>query len=528
LEAPVAEAVHVGGTSDPAAPAAARVTRWTPAAIVIAMAVALVAVIWAIFLFLCWQGFGTTLENAKIKVQGAADVMAAETTWMLGSAHAVLAQLAASAPLPADITADQKSVLDAALRPFPASTSLGIYDAAGTAWANAASPSLPASIADEDFFKVLEDGGDWTVSPQRADAATGRPVFVVAQRLGGAEFGGIVTLTISGEVLDGFWRPQKLGEDSTVCLIRLDGWLVGRYPPLKQTIELKNAPVFAPGSADIGTYVSESSPADGVARVVGFHKLPQLGVVAIASIGQHAVFAPLWSAILIVTALIGPISIMLLIFAFVIARMLRQSARTQASLAAALEHNEVLFREIHHRVKNNLQSVGSLLQMQPIAKEIKANMGQRIAAMSAVHEHIYRTGNFSTVRAKDYLTTLIENIRAGGDPKVRVVAHLDDVAVDKDAATPLGLIVNEVVSNAFKHAFPGGREGEITVTMTPHGTHQARLTVEDNGAGFDPTLPVKGIGQRLIKALTMQIGGQSEMTTGPNGSRFTLVFPTAG
>jgi len=78
LEAPVAEAVHVGGTSDPAAPAAARVTRWTPAAIVIAMAVALVAVIWAIFLFLCWQGFGTTLENAKIKVQGAADVMAAE------------------------------------------------------------------------------------------------------------------------------------------------------------------------------------------------------------------------------------------------------------------------------------------------------------------------------------------------------------------------------------------------------------------------------------------------------------------
>ena len=232
----MAEAVHVGGTSDPAAPAAARVTRWTPAAIVIAMAVALVAVIWAIFLFLCWQGFGTTLENAKIKVQGAADVMAAETTWMLGSAHAVLAQLAASAPLPADITADQKSVLDAALRPFPASTSLGIYDAAGTAWANAASPSLPASIADEDFFKVLEDGGDWTVSPQRADAATGRPVFVVAQRLGGAEFGGIVTLTISGEVLDGFWRPQKLGEDSTVSLIRLDGWLVGRYPPLKQTI----------------------------------------------------------------------------------------------------------------------------------------------------------------------------------------------------------------------------------------------------------------------------------------------------
>jgi two-component sensor histidine kinase len=518
----------IGGTSDPVAPARARAKRWTPAAIVIAMAVALVVVIWAIFLFLCWQAFGTTIETAKTKTQGAADIVAEESTWLLGSAHAILAQLAAGAPLPADITAEQKAVLDAALRALPAATTLGIYDAAGTAWANAASPSLPASIAEEDFFKVLEGGGDWTVSAQRADAVTGAPVFVVAQRLGGAEFGGIVTLTISGDALNDMWAPQKLGPDSTVSLIRLDGWLVARHPALAKPINLSTSPPFAAQSGDTGAYISERSPADGVARVVAYHKLPQLGVVALAAISQNAAFASLWTAILIVTALIGPISIMLLVFAVVIARMLRQSARTQASLATALEHNEVLFREIHHRVKNNLQSVGSLLQMQPIDKAIKANMGQRIAAMSAVHEHIYRTGNFSTVRANEYLTTLIENIRAGADPKVRVIEQLDDVAVDKDAATPLGLIVNEVVSNAFKHAFPEGREGVITVTMTREGPREARLTVEDNGAGFDPSLPTKGIGQRLIKALTLQLGGHSEMTTSPNGSRFTLVFPTAG
>lgn len=518
----------MGGTSDPVSPPRVSVGRWTPAAIVIAMAVALVVVIWAVFLFLCWQAFGTTIENAKTKAQGAADVVAEETTWMLGSAHAMLAQLAASALLPADITAAQKSVLDAALRPFPVPTTLGIYDAAGAAWANAASSSLPANVADEDFFKVLEGGGDWTVSPQRADAATGAPVFVVAQRLGGAEFGGIATLTISADVFDQLWRPQRLGEESTVSLIRLDGWLVGRYPPLPGTMDLSSSPMFSASSAEAGTYISESSPADGVPRVVAYRKLPQLGVVTVASISKQGAFAPLWTSILIVTALIGPISIMLLAFAIVIARMLRQSARTQASLSAALDHNEVLFREIHHRVKNNLQSVGSLLQMQPIDKTIKANMGQRIAAMSAVHEHIYRTGNFSTVRANEYLSTLIENIRAGGNSNVRVVEQLADIAVDKDAATPLGLIVNEVVSNAFKHAFPEGREGAITVTMERDGPNEARLTVSDNGAGFDPSQPTRGIGQRLIKALTLQLGGHSEMTTGPNGSRFTLVFPTAG
>jgi two-component sensor histidine kinase len=528
LEERLAEAVQMGNASDPVVPAKSKPTRWTPATIVIAMAVVLVVVIWAIFLFLCWQAFDTAIDNARAKAQGAADIVADESTWLLGSAHAILAQLGAAAPLPADITAEQKAVLDAALRPFPAATSLGIYDAAGTGWANAASPSLPTNIADEDFFKVLEAGGDWTVSTQMADAVSGAPIFVVAQRLGSAEFGGIVAMTIRGDALNRMWLPQNLGRDSTVSLIRLDGWLVARHPALAESIDLSTSPPFAAQAGDVGTYLSGSSPADGVARVVAFHKLPQLGVVAIAAISQSAAFGALWTSILIVTALIGPISIMLLAFAIIIARMLRQSARTQARLAAALQHNDVLFREIHHRVKNNLQSVGSLLQMQPIPKEIKANMGQRIAAMSAVHEHIYRTGNFSTVLANEYLATLIENIRAGAGPSVRVVEQLETIAVDKDAATPLGLILNEVVSNAFKHAFPGGREGTITVRMEREGPDRARLTVEDNGDGFDPAAPVKGIGQRLIKALTLQIGGTSEMTTGPNGSRFALVFPTAG
>jgi two-component sensor histidine kinase len=191
-----------------------------------------------------------------------------------------------------------------------------------------------------------------------------------------------------------------------------------------------------------------------------------------------------------------------------------------------LAHNDVLFREIHHRVKNNLQSVASLLQMQPIAREIKTNMGQRIAAMSAVHEHIYRSNSFSTVLAKPYVETLVENIRAGADPKVRVVEQLDEVSVDKDAATPLGLILNEVVANAFKHAFPDGREGTITVQLTRTEEGRGRMVVEDDGIGFDPATPAKGIGQRLIRALTEQLGGTSgfEARAG-GGTRFQLTFP---
>ena len=100
--------------------------------------------------------------------------------------------------------------------------------------------------------------------------------------------------------------------------------------------------------------------------------------------------------------------------------------------------------------------------------------------------------------------------------------------VDKDAATPLGLILNEVLSNAYKHAFPGGRFGTISVTVAKDGERFGKLTIEGNGVGFDTSKPVKGIGQRLVRALTAQLGGESTMASAPeSGSTFTLDFPLA-
>ena len=511
----------------PGRPASGVMRRlWTPGNIVIALSVGLIFVIFAIFALLCVQAYNSTLDGAKDKAQSAADIVAEETAWMLGGAHAVLTQIAGVSQLPADMTPEQKAALDAAIKGLPAPAALGLFDATGAVWADTSSAGLPDNVADEDFFKTLQNGGTWTISAQRADPATGAPVFVVAQRLGTDEFGGVATLTISADVFKDFWTPQKLGADSTVNIIRQDGWLIGRYPPLPQALNLStSAPFTTQASATSGTYVSENSPADGIARVVAFHRLPQLGVVALASVGRDAAYAGLWSAITTVLWLMVPIALALFVGSIVTARILNRSARTQASLAAAVAHNDVLFREIHHRVKNNLQSVASLLQMQPIPREIKADMGQRIAAMSAVHEHIYRSSNFSTVQVQDYLQTLIENIRAGADPKIKVVEQLEDLSVDKDAATPLGLILNEVVANAFKHAFPGGREGVISVELMRRGDGQGQLVVADDGVGYDPEKPAKGIGQRLIRALTEQLGGVSEMTTGRGGSRFTLVFP---
>jgi len=499
--------------------------RWSPANTVIALAALLIVVVFAIFAFLCVQGYHGTVQQAQAKAQAAADISAEETGWMLGGGQALLAEIAALTQNPIDITDDNLAAFNAGLKSLPAATSLGLYDATGNAWGDAGTPSLPENIADADFFKALEAGGQRAMSRQLADATTGKPIFVLAQRLGTDAFGGIAVLTISGDVTRDFWQPQSLGAESTTSIVRDDGWLMARYPALPAAANLSRQPPFTDQKANAsGTYMSASSPVDGVARVVAFRRLPALGVIIFASVSRDAVLAGLWNSIFTVLWLMLPIALALLAGSLITARILRQSERTRASLEAAVAHNDVLFREIHHRVKNNLQSVASLLQMQPIPREIKADMNQRIAAMSAVHEHIYRSSDFATVGVKDYLERLVANIRAGADPRVEVVEQFEDLSVDKDAATPLGLILNEVVSNAFKHAFSDGRAGVITITLFRQGDGRGQLSVEDNGVGFDPTVPGKGIGRRLIAALTQQLNGESWFES---GSLFTLVFPLA-
>lgn len=505
--------------------------RWEAADLVIAVAGALVALILGIFVLLSVQGYGASVTAAKSRAEAAAGLVAVQANDLVRSSIATLRLIESRLALePADFPAESRAEMDAAIAALPFPAHLAVYDVDGNVEANGGSASLPPSIAGLGYFDVLVQGGDWTISPQERDAATGEPLIVIAKRLGTELFAGVAVLSIPGTVLHDFWEPLGLGDNSTASLIRADGWLVGRYPPVPEAISLADQPAFAQFSVGpSGSYVSDRSPIDGIARVVGYHHLPELGLIAQASVSRDTMMSGLWTAITTVAWLLAPISLALVAGSVLTAHLLRKSSRTQRSLTSALEQNDVLFREIHHRVKNNLQSVASLLQMQPIPREIKINMGQRIAAMSAVHEHIYRSNSFDKVSVKGYLQTLIASIRAGQSADVELIEDLDDLLVDKDAATPLGLIVNEVVSNAFKHAFPDGVEGRVAIHLhRDDDTGHALLVVEDNGIGFDPDQPAKGIGRRLIAALTQQLGGDSHtgaVETG--GSRFMLRFPIA-
>jgi two-component sensor histidine kinase len=217
-------------------------------------------------------------------------------------------------------------------------------------------------------------------------------------------------------------------------------------------------------------------------------------------------------------------------------RVRERTAELEASnqrLRMALHEKEVLLREVHHRVKNNLQVVASLLTLQAgradpaLARHFQASL-ERIRAMGRVHEQLYRAEDASAFDPVTYIRNicqdLVEIYGAGGRVTCRVEA-VEPVRIPLDAATPLALIVNEVISNAFKHAFPGERRGEIVVRAA-ETTEGTLVEVRDDGVGAPEEAGAEGgsMGRRLVRLLAQQIGATARFETA-GGTCFSLVLP---
>ena len=168
-------------------------------------------------------------------------------------------------------------------------------------------------------------------------------------------------------------------------------------------------------------------------------------------------------------------------------------ARTGA-LAAALREREVLLSEIHHRVKNNLQLVSSMLALQARgagaeAQHALAEGQRRIDSIALVHEQLYGSRNLSAVNFARYIEALIPELCRGTADRVNVVLDLLDIELPPERAIPCGLLVSELVTNAIKHAFPGDRRGSLQVQLERMPQARLRLTVKDDGVGLKHDFP---------------------------------------
>jgi two-component sensor histidine kinase len=203
-------------------------------------------------------------------------------------------------------------------------------------------------------------------------------------------------------------------------------------------------------------------------------------------------------------------------------------------LAAALNENEVLLRELQHRVKNNLQIISSLLSLQcgkpqdQASRELFKECQQRIRAIALVHETLYRAPRLASLDAAAYFRAIVQNLLRCycvnlGAVKPRI--DVEPAAVRMDHLVSCGLIVNELVCNALKHAFPEGRSGEVCVEIHKKDG-QVSLRVADDGIGFFPSDAPRanGVGQQIVKALVDQLSGKLEWADG-RGTTATVTFP---
>jgi PAS domain S-box-containing protein len=208
----------------------------------------------------------------------------------------------------------------------------------------------------------------------------------------------------------------------------------------------------------------------------------------------------------------------------------------EAQIQASLREKEVLLQEVHHRVKNNLQVISSLLDLQSQQIEEQATLEifresqNRVKSMALVHEKLYKSKDFARINFAEYtesLTSYLLRAYQLNRDNIALELNIDEVTLNIDTAIPCGLIVNELVSNSIKHAFPNNQLGTVRITMFADETHNFNLIVEDNGVGFPPNWNFKqsqSLGIQLVHVLTKQIKGKLELDHSL-GSRFHVSFP---
>ncbi|MCX6561362.1 MAG: PAS domain S-box protein [Candidatus Aminicenantes bacterium] len=208
---------------------------------------------------------------------------------------------------------------------------------------------------------------------------------------------------------------------------------------------------------------------------------------------------------------------------------------TERELAGALAEKDILIKEVHHRVKNNLQVISSLLNLQsrflkhPDDVDLFKESQRRIRSMALIHEKLYQSKSLSRIEFSSYAKRLIENLMASNAPggqRIGLRPEVEEVFLDIQTAIPLGLIVNELVMNALKHGFPDGRAGTVRLGLRVDEEGRIEMKVGDDGVGLPQGLDVMAsdsMGMQIVGMLTDQLEGQLEIDR-TAGTEFRLTF----
>jgi PAS domain S-box-containing protein len=209
-----------------------------------------------------------------------------------------------------------------------------------------------------------------------------------------------------------------------------------------------------------------------------------------------------------------------------------QEVRTRTSeLEAALEAKTLLLHEVDHRVKNNLSMIGALLRLQTktiddpvLIKKLDA-MLERLDALATIHRRLYQSEDITMFDVGAFLSNLVMDVvGASGRTEIEVITEIEPMHISSDRAAPLGLVLNEILTNAIKHGFSEGRDGTLTVVARREGD-TATISISDDGAGMPSEVRSEGLGKTLISRLSRQLGARTTWTDAQPGTTVTISLP---
>lgn len=455
-------------------------------------------------------------------------------------------------------------------RGLPQLGSLRVMDATGTVVASSLHRHpAPDSFADRTYFRV--HAADQARSGPFVDELmtgrhTGLNFFSISRTLRRSDgtFRGIVVASIHTDYFQSFYQSLGLDSGGSIAILRRDGALLVR-DPLPDDIIGTRAPEPDRGLGpdrpiDISIAVS---PVDGAERIVARRLVPGYPLIVLASRTTTAALAG-WRTRALQSGLAGAAVTMAGVLLAVIGlRALRRqrtmekqlrNARTSledrvrertASLSATnitlertVAERDLLLREVYHRVKNNLQQVDALIALQTrgmVAEETRRALNDirlRINALGMVHQQLIQSVDLETFSLQTFLQDLCASVAFSVGAASRGIdlrVEAEPVVVDLDVAIPLGLLINELIANAFRHAFPNGRRGTILVQagLVQAGPEGSRLSisVSDDGVGYDAEAVVPGsVGNHIIEALARQIRATVTIRS-DHGTRCDLSIP---
>lgn len=213
---------------------------------------------------------------------------------------------------------------------------------------------------------------------------------------------------------------------------------------------------------------------------------------------------------------------------------IKERKEMEDNLKASLKEKELLLKEIHHRVKNNMQIISSLLNLQKNYVEEEESLNilkesqNRVKSMAMIHEKLYKSETLTHINIKDYIQSLVTDLfysYSVKESRINAITEIDDIKLNLETAIPCGLLINEIVSNSLKYAFKDKEQGEIKMSLKKHDQN-LELIISDNGIGLPEDVDFKktgSLGLQIVNSLIAQLDGKIELER-TQGTKFTIIF----